>query len=86
MNSKGIKLRTIYLYNRYIKQLPVNEVAPDEWKIDLTGVEYMRYIYDTPRKIIAIDPMGGPFLGLGDELGGKEIVSITKEGILICHQ
>jgi len=81
------KLRTIYMYNRYTKKIPIHEIAPDEWKIDLTGVNYMRYIYDkSPDKITAIDPEGGPFMGLGDEIEGKEIVSITQEGILICHQ
>jgi hypothetical protein len=81
------KLRTIYMYNIYTKKIPVNEVAPDEWKMDLTKVHYMRYIYDqNPDVVTAIDPEGGPFIGLGDKIEGKEIVSITQEGILICHQ
>jgi hypothetical protein len=79
------KLRTIYLPNRYIKKVPVNEIAPNEWKIDLTKLHYMRYIYQDKNTISAIDPDGGPFIGIGDKLGDDTIVSITKEGVLICH-
>jgi hypothetical protein len=80
------KLRTIYLPNRYIKKIPVHEIAPDEWKIDLTKSHFMRYIYDkSPDVVKAVDPDGGPFIGIGDMLDDKPIVSITKDGVLICH-
>lgn len=50
-------------------------------------IEYMRCILDADDDsvIVAIDPSGGPFISVGDKIGGKEIVAFqeSKEGFKV---
>ena len=79
----------IKLYNRDGANLCLEKVRNietniSEWimKVDNKHkycLEYMRIIGDYPKTIEAVDPSGGPMIGLGDEFEGKyKIVNIIN--------
>ena len=54
-----------------------------EWNLPhithIPCLEYIRVIGDYPKTIEAVDPSGGPFLSLSDELKGKyKIINILN--------
>ena len=79
----------INLYNRDGANLwleKIKEVSKEisEWRLyvdqkHLYCLQYLRIIGDYPKQIEAIDPSGGPMIGLGDEFKGKyKIINIIN--------
>ena len=79
----------IKLFNRdgadlWLEKIKKVEQNIYEWKLyvdskHLYCLNYMRCIGNYPNNIEAVDPSGGPMIGLGDEFEGKyKIVNIIN--------
>jgi hypothetical protein len=83
-------MKTIKLYNRDGADLYLEKIDsknPGLWKLKaddkyLYVLEYMRII-GTPEQIEAVDPSGGPMIGLGDKFEGKYKVVGFKDPITL---
>jgi len=76
--KQDIILLARYGYKHYLKHIQDNL-----WTLecDPKSSGYFRIIGD-PGNIVAIDPDGGPFLSVGDQISDYHIKSITINGLL----
>lgn len=71
-------MRKIQLSNRYNSGVYLERVGLRTYKL-CGDLRYMRIIGE-PGNIYAVDPAGGPFIAVGDNIAGMEIKSITSDG------
>lgn len=87
----------IKLYNRDGANLWLEKIEKYsdniyKWKMKVDKeheycLEYIRIIGDYPEAIEAVDPSGGPYLGLSDELQGKyKIVNILNSTTFLISE
>jgi len=76
-------MKTIKLIARggYIHTL--EHIGNDLWQFvqDLRSGNTYRLIGEYPDNIKALDPPGGPYMSVGDEIEGYTIKSIRKDGV-----
>lgn len=65
--------------NRYREEVYLQQIKDTNYYSLVCPYTY-RIIGENP--IQAIDPSGGPFLSVGDLVGNKKIVNISRDGIL----
>lgn len=67
----------ILLPNRYGDKNYLEKIGGNEWKliIDEKGSSCLRVIGEPLGEVNAIDPSGGPFMAVGDEITGVGIIN-----------
>lgn len=71
-------MRKIRLSNRHNSGVYLERVSLITYKL-CGDLRYMRVI-GVPENIYAVDPAGGPFIAVGNNIDGMEIKSITTDG------
>lgn len=71
-------MRKIQLSNRHNSGVYLERVSLITYKL-CGDLRYMRVIGE-PENIYAVDPAGGPFIAVGNNIDGMEIKSITTDG------
>jgi len=79
-------MNKIKLYNRYREEIWLEEIEGGVWKLiskNPEALKHMRLILEDDGSIWAVDPSGGPFLGIGgiiqDNLRINSIEEINQE-------
>ena len=75
-------METIKLHARYGYTHTLTHIGNNLWQFnaDPKTPGYFRIIGEL-NAVKAFDPEGGPFLSVGDKVGGKIIKSITSSGV-----
>ena len=71
--------RIINLSNRNSYKIWLRKLKePEEWILegDQTALSFCSYLVDSDNSILAIDPVGGPFIFVGSELSGYTVKKI----------
>ena len=81
---ESLKLRKFLLLGRYGEKRFLKEVEPSIFKLTGEDLEYMSIIFSEDGKSIeAIDPSGGPFIGVNSFILNKKLyvksITIDKD-------
>lgn len=71
-------MRKIKLQNRYGLALFLEEIEPCRWKLTGESPAYISVI-GAENDIKAIDPEGGPFIGIGYPIDDEQVTGVTFE-------
>lgn len=77
--KKDIKSQNITLYNRYGYIVNLEPYEDNKWvlKLDDESGSYVRVGYKENKKdYYFVDPPGGPFLAVGNEIEGRKLTEI----------